>query len=418
MLRDRARPGRPESFVRLLRHGDGTRRWDRPVLVLCAALALTVGLLSRDDTSQHLWGLTAAAGYGCAALCAARASIPWARGPALVAVAGALVVPLLWLTAIGKAQMEVGVVERSAHLLLSSGSPYRDAPHAVRDFNPYLPGMALFGMPRALFGDGPLTSARWWFLAGFLAALGGAARMAAKGGSGTGGGTTAPVPWVLWLTACPLVALPLAIGGVDPPVTGLLCLALTCAHRGFAGRAGLALGAAAALKWTAWPALPVVVALPAARGGGRAALRCAAGAVGIGLLAVLPFALADGRGFLVNAVRYPLGLGPTPSSAESPLLGHLIVTLVPHGKAVTVALLALGAAAVGASLAGRPPRHVVAAADRLALGLALAIVLAPASRVGYAVYPVLLLLWPRLLLRPPRHRDAIPRPRQKIFAGP
>ncbi|MFD9123553.1 glycosyltransferase 87 family protein [Kitasatospora sp. NPDC059571] len=402
MLRDIAMPGRQR--LRLL----GTRRWDRLALVACAGLALVVGLLSPHGSTQQLWSLIAAPGYLCAAVYAARSSSDtWARGPAVIAVVGAVVLPLVYLTASGRAQMEVGVIERGAHLLLSSGSPYQDTPYEVSDFNPYLPGMSLFGVPHALLGDGMLTSARCWLVMGFLTILFSAGRMAGRGGSDTAGGT-APAVWVLWLTACPPVALPLALGGVDPPVVALLCLALTCAHLGLSGRTGLALGAAAALKWTAWPALPVVIALLAARRGSRDAIRCGTGAAGVALAAVLPFALIDRQGFWENVVRYPFGLSDTPSTAASALPGRLIVTFLPHGKAVSMALLVLAAASIAASLLVHPPRHVVAAADRLTLGLGLAIMLAPASRVGYVIYPTLLLAWSRLLrlpsvtLAPPR----------------
>ncbi|WP_208900003.1 glycosyltransferase 87 family protein [Streptomyces incarnatus] len=376
------------------------RRWDWPVLVVCAVSALVVGLLSPADTSQEAWGLAAAVGYGCAALVAARSSARWAPAPAVVAVAGAIVVPLLYLTVISKEQMEVGVVERAADLLFASGNPYNPAPHVVRDFNPYLPGMALFGIPHMLFGDAPFTSARLWFLAGFLAAVAAAIRVLAGGRDGGAGRIGTPrgvtgTTGVWWLCACPVVALPLTIGGVDPPVIGLMCLALAFTQRGDAARAGLALGAAAALKWTAWPAIPVLVAVLAVRGGRRAAVRCAAGAVGVAVLAVVPVALAFSDAFYRNVVLYPFGLGPTASSAQSPLLGHLIAVLVPHGDAVTMALIALSAAGVGLSLLIRPPSSAVAGADRLALGLILAIVLSPATRIGYAIYPIVLLTWPR-----------------------
>ncbi|GAA2678573.1 hypothetical protein [Streptomyces lunalinharesii] len=152
---------------------------------------------------------------------------------------------------------------------------------------------------------------------------------------------------------------------------------------------------AAALKWTAWPAIVVLVAVLVVRRGRRAAVTCAAGALGIAALAVLPVVLVDAGAFHQNVVCYPLGLGAAASTAQSPLLGHLIATLVPHGAAVTVALIALAALGVAASLLVRPPRTVVAAADRLALGLLLAIVLSPATRIGYAVYPVVLFAWPR-----------------------
>ncbi|MEU8589441.1 glycosyltransferase 87 family protein [Streptomyces sp. NPDC048664] len=391
------------------------RRWDRLVLVVCAISALTVGLASAPNTSQHAWGLFAAAGYVCAALAAARTPTPWARVPATIAVVGAAVLPLLYLTAIGRAQMEVGVVERSADLLFSSGTPYHPAPHAVRDFNPYLPGMALFGVPHMLFGPAAFTSARLWFLLGFLAALAAAVR-ALTGKRTTGSrppnGTVlrgTALTGALWLTACPVVALPLSIGGVDPPVVALLCLALAFTHRGSAVPAGLAIGAAAALKWTAWPAVPVIVAVLAVIAGKRAALTCAAVASALAALAIGPVALVDGGAFYQNVVLYPFGLGPTASSAQSPLLGHLIVLAVPHGETVTMALIASSAVGTGLSLLLRPPRTTTAAADRLALGLALAILLSPATRVGYAIYPVVLVAWPRFTARLATERPA-PRP--------
>ncbi|MEU7043502.1 glycosyltransferase 87 family protein [Streptomyces varsoviensis] len=386
------------------------RRWDWPLLLGCAVVALAVGLSSPPHTSQRVWGITAAAGYGCAAVVAALSAKRWGRNAAVVALIGAFVVPLVYLTVIGRAQMEVGVVERGADLLFSSGTPYNSDPHAVPDFNPYLPGMAIFGIPRVLFGDTFVGSARLWFLIGFLAAVIGALRVALKGTGGTGAtpaGTSGPTG-LLWLVACPVVALPLTIGGVDPPVIGLVCLALAFTHRDRPGLAGLALGVAAALKWTAWPAVPVVIALLWVCRGRRDALRCAAGAAGLAVLTVVPVALVDTGAFYQNVVLYPLGLGPTQSSAESPLLGHLIVSVVPQGKAVAVALILISALAVGASLLLRPVRDVVAAADRLALGLILAIVLSPATRIGYAIYPVVLLLWPRFMVALSRHAAPLP----------
>ncbi|WP_053695890.1 glycosyltransferase family 87 protein [Streptomyces sp. NRRL F-5755] len=380
-------------------------RWDRLLLAVCAVAALVVGLLSPADTSQQAWGLSSAVGYGCAAWAAWKSPTAWSRTPALIAAVGSLVVPLLYLTAIGKAQMEVGVVQQAAERLFSSGTPYHPDPHAVKDFTPYLPGMALFGIPRLLFGDVFFASARLWFLVGFFASVVGALRVL-DDRRRTG---------LFWLAACPVVALPLAIGGVDPPVIGLICLALAFAHRGDAGCAGLVLGMAAALKWTAWPAVPVVIALLAARQGKRAGLRCGAAATGLAVLATLPAVLVDPAAFFQNALAYPLGLSATASTAQSPLLGHLIVALVPHGKAVTVALIALSAAAVAATLLLRPPRSAVAAADRLALGLALAIALCPATRIGYAIYPVLLLAWPRLTLATSRPQDK-PTPDRRILA--
>ncbi|CCB71485.1 Integral membrane protein (plasmid) [Streptantibioticus cattleyicolor NRRL 8057 = DSM 46488] len=356
------------------------------VLAGCAVAALAVGVASPAGTAQETWGLAAAGGYGAACLVAAGSRVRWGSGAAAVAVAGAVVVPLVRLVVAGKAQMEVGVIERGAATLLSSGTPYLQQPRCVPEFNPYLPGMSVFGLPHALFGDHLLTSARLWMTVAFLAAMAAAVRMSGAGGRG-----------LLWLTACPVLALPLVIGGVDPPVVGLLCLALSGARAGRPVAAGLAVGAAAALKWTAWPALAVLPVLVAVCRGRRAAGRCAVAMAGVALVCTLPAAVVDADAFVTNVVLYPSGLARTVSTAASPLPGRLIADLLPDGKAVTMVLLGLAAAAVGVSLLVRPPRGVVAAGDRLALGLTIAVLLMPATRVGSAVYPVALMVWPRLI---------------------
>ncbi|GAA3009908.1 glycosyltransferase 87 family protein [Kitasatospora albolonga] len=374
--------------------------WCLPLLLVSAVAALAVGLSSPPGTAQRWWGVIAGPGYGVAALVALGTRARWGRAAAVVAVLGSLVVPLVWLTVLGRAQMEVGVIERGARLLLDTGTPYLHAPQAVKEFNPYLPGMSLFGLPAALFGGGALTGARLWLVLGTLAALVWSVRLVATGPSADGASVGPDrLTRLLWVVACPVVALPLAIGGVDPPVIALLCLALAFAQRGEAGRAGVVAGLAAALKWTAWPAVPVLLVLLAVRSGRRAALRFTAAAGAVALVAVVPVLLVDPEAFRQSVLLYPFGLSGTTSTAASPLLGQLLVTLLPeHGKAVAVVLIGLSAVAVGVSLVVRPPRDVTAAAGRLALGLLLAILLSPATRIGYAVYPVVLYLWPRLFV--------------------
>lgn len=327
------------------------------------AVAATGFALVSDPVTHRVWGWSAGAGYALAALLARGSGPLWAARA--VAVAGSVVLPLVGLVAAGLGQSEVAVVERSGHLLAATGSPYVTAPAAVGDFNPYLPGMALFGV---LPGD-----PRWWTGGAFLGAL-------------VAAGVRRAGP----LLACPLVALPLAVGGVDLPVAGLMCLGLAQAGRGRAGGAGLALGAAAALKWTGWLALPVALALIAVRQGGRPALRCAGTCLGTGAAVVLPFALIDPAGFFRNVVAFPFGLTATASPAGSPLPGHLLAAHVPGGTVIALALLAVGALLIGVSLAVRPPETLRAAAGRLALGVGLATVLMPATRFGYLVYPMVL----------------------------
>ncbi|MGW6732158.1 hypothetical protein [Streptomyces sp. NPDC055013] len=81
------------------------------------------------------------------------------------------------------------------------------------------------------------------------------------------------------------------------------------------------------------------------------------------------------------------------SPAASPLPGYLLATYVPGGSVLAMAGLAAAAVGVAVSLAVRPPRTVVAAADRRALGLGLAMCLMPATRFGYLVYPLVPADW-------------------------
>ncbi|MFJ8544221.1 hypothetical protein ACIRFH_19740 [Streptomyces sp. NPDC093586] len=340
-------------------YADGhVERW---VWAGSAVVAVSFAAVS-GIVAHRAWGMVAGAGYAAAAYLASGDRTR--RAARVVALLGAVVVPLVGLVSAGLGQSEVAVVERSGHLLLTTGSPYVTAPKAVADFNPYLPGTALFGV---LPGD-----ARWWLGGAFVAALATAGLCRAR------------------LLACPLVALPLAVSGVDLPVVALMCLGLTLAGQGRAGRAGLALGAAAALKWTAWPALPVVLVLTAVRRGGRPALRCAAVSLSTVTAVVLPFVLIDPSGFCRNVVAFPFGFTAVSSPAASPLPGHLLATHVPGGTVIALALLSVGALLIALSLAVRPPATVRAAAGRLAFGLGLATALMPASRFGYLVFPLVL----------------------------
>ncbi|MGX9889387.1 glycosyltransferase 87 family protein [Streptomyces sp. NPDC002276] len=347
-------------------------------------------------TTHLVWGVCAAAGYAGAAVLARRAPSPWHRGSALAAVVGAVLLPLAVLMVLGVAQSEVSVVEHSAMLLLDSGTPYMSHPTGVNDFNPYLPGMALFGLPHALIGGTPVADVRLWFAAVFLVTMASAAHLTANAPRATPGDLdqASRRNAVLLLVSFPAVALPLAVGGIDLPVIGLTCLGLTLAGRGGSGTAaGLALGAAAALKWTAWPLLAVGLTLVAATAGRRATLRAAATALLVVAVAVIPFVLSDPHAFVEHVVLFPLGAAGTGSPAASPLPGYLLATYVPGGRVIAVVALTVSAVALTVSLFVRPPRTATAAADRLALGLGLAMCLMPATRFGYLVYPFVLVGW-------------------------
>ncbi|WP_033239012.1 glycosyltransferase 87 family protein [Streptomyces albidoflavus] len=348
---------------------------------------------------HRVWGASACVGYLCAAVAVlsrrslGRAVSVWIAG------IGAVLVPLVVLVLTGGAQSEVGVVERAGLLTVRQGTPYLADPQAVVEVTPYLPGMALFGLPGAVVADGwePLRylgDARLWCAAAFLGCLWAAGRV--LGGRGTGQLVGAA------LIASPVVALPLAVSGVDLPLTGLLCLALALAARHRPVAAGLALALACSLKWTAWPALAVVAALLAHRAGLGAAVRGTGVAVAGTVLAVLPSALLAPGPLVEQVFAFPTGRGEWETPAASPLPGRLLADLGPFGWYTAMTLLAAGGVAVAVSLWVRPPAGLVPAADRLAVGLCTAFLLAPAGRFGYLALPVLLSVWARLAEAPSR----------------
>ena len=108
---------------------------------------------------------------------------------------------------------------------------------------------------------------------------------------------------------------------------------------------------------------------------------------------VLEHASAHPAAALANTVLYPLGLAKVVSPAASLLPGHLLASTGVVGHWTALVLMALAGAGVGAWMIVRPPSDGHGAGWRLALGLALVFVLAPASRAGYFVYPLGLAAW-------------------------
>jgi hypothetical protein len=319
--------------------------------------------------------------------------------PLLVSLVGALGAPLVWLSTRVSPTPEVMVISRSAELLLQHGTPYL-APGQLDNwlsYNPYLPLMAAFGLPRALGATGMLgdprvlmtivsivlIAAAFWFAAPHLSCRPCSRNVALS---------------TVFAASSPVIAFPLAIGITDPPVIALLLLTLALAAR--PGRramwAGVALGVASAMKSTAWPAIPIFAAMMATRDGVKAMWRF----VGIVIIlagalsaAMAPAALSEPAAFLQNTVLFPLGLTQHKTPAASPLPGHLLAMTGPVGHMAAVALLALAGLGFALSLIVRPPGDARGAAFRIALGLAVMFTLAPATRWGYFVYPIGLIGW-------------------------
>jgi phosphatidylinositol alpha-1,6-mannosyltransferase len=328
--------------------------------------------------NDRVWGIWAVVAYAVAALVAVR----WRDAALAVGVVGGLVAPVAWLATRVAATPDVQVVARSASLLLHHGTPYLPAAQMAGsiDYNPYLPAMTLFGLPRAIGVPGLAGDARVWLCLVSLGLFTLAFRVA---------GRSDAVRLGLFAVASPVVAFPLALGITDPPVLGLVCLAVALLERTI-WPAAILVGVACAMKATAWPALPVLVAMLAYRDGGRVAARCTAITLGTVAVLVVPFA---GSALVQNTVLFPLGLTDIKTPAASPLPGHLLAVLGPAGQAVAVGLLIAAGVAVAVSLVVRPPGDGRAAVARIALGLAMMFALSPATRFGYFAYPVGLVGW-------------------------
>jgi hypothetical protein len=370
------------------------RAWLAGGLLTCALFAGAVSLFS-SDSLHRLWGLSGLCAYGLAAL----AVVAWrSRGTRGVDIAlglivcGAILFPLLWMVATGHGEPEVGVVATSAKTLIHQGTPYRSsqALAATTDpnqYNPYLPLMAAFGVPQALFGHGLLTDPRVWFGLVFLVVFAFALRIA---------GARDSVRWALLTTASPVIAFELCVGGTDVPMVAFLCLGFALLWRRqqvSPVAAGLALGIASAMKATAWPALVVVFALLYVRDSPRVAWRFTAVALSVVAVIVGPFAVLKPGSLVKNTILFPLGLASVKSQAASPLLGHVLAQTGAVGHTAVVILLIGSGLAIAVSLVIRPPRDVPAATVRLVIGLSAMFVLAPSTRFGYFIYPAALMLW-------------------------
>jgi hypothetical protein len=366
------------------------RRWLAGIFAVSVIWAILVAVFSSDHVHQ-LWGEMAAVGYGLALSVVLILRHSRTADIALaLAFVGGLIAPLGWLAAKGLEQPEVWVVARSGVSLIHHGTPYADAtvlagtqdPNA---YNPYLPVMALFGLPRAFFDVRLITDPRVWFGAVFLVIFWLALRE---------GGARDPGRWAVLVGASPVIAFELAVGGTDVPMVAFLCLGFAYLWARKPLLAGLALGIGASMKATAWPALLVAVALLAVREGKRTVGVFALTALGVLAVCVGPFVAGHPRALVENTIMFPLGLASVRSAASSPLPGHIIASTWPHtGHTIVVVLLALAGLAVAASLVFKPPRSVPRAVMLLAVAMTLMFVLAPSTRFGYFIYPGALVVW-------------------------
>ncbi len=396
-----------------------------------SALFAALTVLGSRSSDYRAWGKEAVVPYALVGLVSAFVAwrahvapiapvlIRWVRRLGVgVLLLGAVVVPLVVQVTLraqarpgAHAQPEVAVIERAGDRVAQNKDPYLAQPTTVGTapssdaktvdssaFFPYLPGMIPFGLVNTIAAPPELTDARVAFASFTLVVA--AAALALSGASAGRRGRA-----FQFLVVLPSGALPMVTGGDDLPVLALMLLGLVLAARRRPVLGGIALGLGATLKLTAWPLALMLALVVADRNERRASLRYALAALVVSL-PVLALGIAPGpKAFVENVIRFPLGLAHVRSPAASPLLGQVLVHAFPRERRpITVVLALAGAALLLAIYRRYRPRTPAAIARFVAAGLVIATVLAPATRFGYLIYPVNLLVWAYVLDEVERRR--------------
>jgi len=303
-------------------------------------------------------------------------------------------------------QPEVVVIENAAKVVASGHNPYQArSEHGVligqvrglpayEAFFPYLPAMTVFGFASTIpalhgFGDARVwffatssiaaTMALWWLPIGSRRRL-----------------RTLQV-----LIVMPWAALTMATGGDDVPITALLLVAVALVARRKPLWAGLVLGLVSAMKFTAWPLALFLLFAARDRDEERRPGVMAAGIVGVSFPLVIIAAVANVKTFAANVVLFPLGLSGVSSPAGSALPGHIFVSLVPSAHRIFPALCGVvGIVWLVWWILHYKPNTVPEICRLAGWVLLIAIMVAPATRVGYLMYPLNFFAWSWMLSEP------------------
>jgi glycosyl transferase family 87 len=405
--------------------GSGHAVWPgRRVVAACfAAFTVYAAAMVFTGHADGTWAVWAFGGYAIATMLTL-ATRSWVL-PLAVALGGALVAPLVWLITRTAATAEVLVIGRAADHVLKYGTPYLPPGQLTgwKAYNPYLPLMDIFGLPRAVGIHGVLGDTRIWVTVTTIALIAAALAVASPHQLRDCPHCRTRVAGATALAAAsPVIAFPLALGVTDPPVIALTCLALAWADRGKVVRAALVLAVACAMKTTAWAVVPVLAIMAWVQYAPRAAARFGATALAAtGVLALLaaPEAMAtsnDVTAVKQNLIDFPLGLTKHKTPAASPLPGHLIAGLGTVGHYAAVVLMVVAVVAFTAWILLRPPRDARAVAWRLAVGYAVMFALDPSTRFGYFAYPLALLGWLALTKNSSPERT-VPPPHGQLLAS-
>jgi len=186
----------------------------------------------------------------------------------------------------------------------------------------------------------------------------------------------------------------MATGGDDLPVLALMLLSLILSDERRPWASGVVAGLAGAMKQTAWILLPFLALAARERQGRRAWLPVSVSAAAVVTATVVPFLAWDPAAFVEDVIRFPLGLGRQVSAAETPTLGSVLIRAFPSLRVpLTLLLLGVMAAVFAFILVRRPPSTAAEAATGAGIVFLVALLLAPAARFGYVIYPIDLLVW-------------------------
>lgn len=346
-----------------------------------AVHAFVLGTSTRMEPHE-VWAVFAFVGY-----CAGAGMILCRRsfGAIVAVLAGfCVVIPFAALVLRRLSQHEVGIVRDGAVRVLSSGSPYVSEPAVVDDVFPYFPLMSVFGVPGAALGGSPLGDPRIYFTLFFVVVtwMGLRRLVAAR--------TSALV--LLLVSACPLVAIPIATGGVDLPVVALAGLAVITLWTGEYRLNAVVVGIGCAIEFTFWPLAVMMLVVQIRRGRRMEIRRWGVVVAGIVVGTVLPAALIDPRGFVRSALEFPLGLSSITSPAGTGLVGGPLAAQGGLGYAGIVVVLVVSAAAIAWWIL---TKRCLTLADLLLLaaaGYSVLFVVSPVSRAGYFVLPFVLIV--------------------------
>jgi hypothetical protein len=404
------------------------------VLYLVGALFALITILGSNLSLYRVWGKLAIGPYLFGALAAAvvalaaerrrrREAADFTKGTrpprtrwmarsavALIVFVGATAVPLalevLWRSKDdpgSHVQPEVQTIEKGGQTVVKGKDPYRAVTNShgkvvyhapgvptYEGFLPYLPLMTVFGIPSERKHHVVVTDARIFFSVATLLVMALALALCRADG-----GRKMRVLQVM--AVLPTAALPLATGGDDMPIVAFLLLAMVLAQRRQPFASGVVLGIVSAMKFTAWPLAGLALFAARDRRGERRP-----GLMALGMLVVIgpvvvPFALRGPWAFFDNVVLFPLGLSGVTSPAASPLPGHLLVEAFPAlHRALPLTVGVLGGALLAWRLWRRPPVNATQVCTLGAVVMAVIILLAPATRIGYLLYPINFFVWAHL----------------------